>query len=159
VIVVADSSPLHYLIIIEQIELLPRLYGKMAVPPAVVAELRAIEAPVAVRRWMADLPPWLQTIAPLSVPEALKFLGAGEREAIALAGHLKADALLVDDREARRQAEARNLATIGTLAVLLDAAERGWIDLESVVARLRQSSFRASPQLLKAILDRYYGIG
>ena len=39
-IVVADSSPLHYLILLEQTELLHRLYEEVAIPDAVVAELR-----------------------------------------------------------------------------------------------------------------------
>lgn len=40
-IVVADSSPLHYLILLEQTELLRRLYENVLIPNAVASELRA----------------------------------------------------------------------------------------------------------------------
>jgi hypothetical protein len=44
-IVVADSGPLHYLILLEQIELLPRFYGQVLVPEPVAGELSAAGAP------------------------------------------------------------------------------------------------------------------
>jgi predicted nucleic acid-binding protein len=39
VIVVADASPLRYLILIEHTHVLPALYGHVIVPPAVITEL------------------------------------------------------------------------------------------------------------------------
>src|SRR6185503_15471917 len=44
-IVVADSSPLHYLILLGQAELLHRLYAEVVIPDAVAAELRAAQSP------------------------------------------------------------------------------------------------------------------
>jgi hypothetical protein len=38
-IVVADTSPLNYLILIEQVKILEALYGQVIVPPAVQDEL------------------------------------------------------------------------------------------------------------------------
>jgi len=34
-IIVADTTPLNYLILIEQIEILPKLYGRVIIPEAV----------------------------------------------------------------------------------------------------------------------------
>ena len=51
-IVVADSSPLHYLILLEQTELLRRLYGEVLIPDTVAAELRAPASPPAVSEWL-----------------------------------------------------------------------------------------------------------
>lgn len=48
-IVVADSGPLHYLILLEHTELLQRLYGQVLVPEPVAKELSAARAPAAVR--------------------------------------------------------------------------------------------------------------
>jgi hypothetical protein len=45
VIVVADTTPLQYLILIHYEPILPPLYGHMAVPPAVIEELRRGETP------------------------------------------------------------------------------------------------------------------
>ncbi len=55
-IVVADTTPLNYLTLIQQIDILRVLYGKVVVPAAALAEMRAEAAPVAVREW-ALLPP------------------------------------------------------------------------------------------------------
>ncbi len=47
-IVVADASPLNYLVLIDQIDLLPVLYQKVQIPEAVFAELRRPRAPKSV---------------------------------------------------------------------------------------------------------------
>jgi len=39
-VVIADTSPLNYLVLIGQIELLRRLYGKVLIPTEVLAEHR-----------------------------------------------------------------------------------------------------------------------
>jgi predicted nucleic acid-binding protein len=39
-IVIADATPLNYLILIDQAELLPRLFDRILIPPAVFAELQ-----------------------------------------------------------------------------------------------------------------------
>lgn len=48
-IVVADTSPVGYLILIEQIEILPKLYGSVVLPQAVHDELSRPSAPVKIR--------------------------------------------------------------------------------------------------------------
>ena len=40
-IVVSDTSPLNYLVLIEEVEVLPAIFGRVVVPPAVVEELQA----------------------------------------------------------------------------------------------------------------------
>jgi predicted nucleic acid-binding protein len=37
-IVIADTAPVNYLILIEAIELLPKLYGEVLIPQAVLTE-------------------------------------------------------------------------------------------------------------------------
>jgi hypothetical protein len=50
--------------------------------------------------------------------------------------------------------EGEHRDEFGTLRVLEDAAQLGLIDLPSVLARLRQTTFRAAPTLIRALLDR-----
>jgi predicted nucleic acid-binding protein len=70
------------------------------------AELNQQRTPDLVRSWLAGAPEWLHVQAPIQGREDLRRgLGAGEREAIALAAELSADALPVDDRDARHEAE------------------------------------------------------
>ena len=53
-VVVADTSPINYLVLIGQIDLLTRLYTRILIPPAVLAELKHPLAPKPVRNWACD---------------------------------------------------------------------------------------------------------
>lgn len=58
-IVIADTTPVNYLVLIEAADLLPRLFGKVFIPPAVLVELKDPETPSLVRAWLANAPAWL----------------------------------------------------------------------------------------------------
>jgi len=82
-IAVADASPLCYLILIGQIDLLPKLFVHVAVPRTVIAELLHEDAPEAVRTWASDLPAWIGVQEnPLSATAGLEKLQGGERASI-----------------------------------------------------------------------------
>ena len=51
-IVVADTSPIRYLVVIGEIEILPALFGPVIIPTVVRDELTHPRAPEAVRTWM-----------------------------------------------------------------------------------------------------------
>jgi predicted nucleic acid-binding protein len=154
-IVISDSSPLNYLILIGQANLLQKLYGQVLTPPAVYDELQRPSTPRVVRDWIAQAPAWLMIYQEAISPDAtLSRLDAGEREAIALAETLRADAVLIDERDGRRVAEQRHLTVIGTLQILDTAAENGIIDLPTVLDQLRLTTFRASTRLLRIFLTR-----
>src|SRR4029453_1874164 len=55
-LVVADTSPLNYLVLIQQDTLLPTLYERVMIPPAVHEELQRPRTPQAVRQWVAHPP-------------------------------------------------------------------------------------------------------
>ena len=154
-IVVADSSPLRYLILIEQIHLLPALFGSVVIPPAVVRELTHPSAPLQVHAWMAKVPEWVTVQSPsMQLQGAPAILGYGETEAIALAQELGADALLADDEHARQESLRRNIPVQGTLGILNLAAEHGLLsDLSSAFSRLRKTNFRVSERLLEYFLE------
>ena len=59
IVVVADTSPLNYLIRINCDHVLPVLYERVYVPAAVVEELGHPRAVAAVRAWLARTPSWL----------------------------------------------------------------------------------------------------
>ena len=61
-LVIADTSPINYLILIEHIDLLPRLFERVVIPGTVLSELSSHDAPPAVHRWIADPPAWLEMI-------------------------------------------------------------------------------------------------
>lgn len=150
-IVVSDTSPLNYLILIDEIEFLVKLYRDIIVPPAVVDELSASGAPVPVRRWIDGMPAWLTMRQVNTVDASLARLGRGEREAITLANELKADLVLIDEREGRQAARSCGLNVAGTLGVLAHAADRGLADLRDVTERLLQTNFRISSALIESL--------
>ena len=153
---VADTGPLHYLVMIDAIDLLPRLFTTVLVPRIVRDELSHANAPASVRAWIADPPPWLQ-IAPSPSVETLPFpkLDLGERAALALALSRHADVVLIDDRRGVAVARAHGLVSIGTLGLLDQAAARGLIDFTAVATRLTATNFRYPPELLDALLAHY----
>ena len=157
-IVVTDTTPVNYLILIDQVHLLKELYGRLVLPRAAHEEMRREKTPEKVRAWAGRLPDWVEVREAASPDPALK-LGVGEREAIALAEELGADLLLVDDAKARREARRRGLAVTGTLAVLVTAAGRGLVDLPAAIDALRQTTFRAPAALIASILDQHRGQG
>lgn len=153
-LIVADTSPINYLILIESDHVLPSLYGRIVIPPEVLDELRDPAAPEAVRAWAASPPTWLEVKVALVVDPTLP-LDPGERAAIALAQELAADRLLIDEQDGREVAIRLGIPIAGTLAVLRDAATSGLLDLKSAFDRLKQTTFRASPKLLNDILTDF----
>ena len=155
--IVADTSPLNYLLLIGEVEVLPKLYNHIVIPEAVFVELQARSTPAPVAEWIARRPRWLQ-VEPSAVPEGdrdAQTLGKGEREAIALAqAHLPSVVLLIDEGRGRRLATQRRIPIIGTLGVLDMAAARGLLHLPAALERLQQTSFHVAPGLIALLLDR-----
>lgn len=154
--VVLDTSPVCYLLLIGEIEILPALYDRLFVPPAIATELGDPEAPQTLRDWVVSPPSWLEIhpVRPRTLRD-LSLLQAGEREAIFLTEDLGADLVVLDDLEARGAAVGRGLKITGLLGVLDQAATEKLIDLPMAVERLRGTSFHVSPWLLKNLLDRH----
>jgi predicted nucleic acid-binding protein len=152
-IVVADSSPINYLILIEEIDILTKMYGRVVIPRAVREELLRPSAPEVVRNWIGQLPAWLEVHTPVNAPDAsLAALDPGERDAIMLAAELRADQLIVDDRQGRREAEKRGIPVMGTLGVLRQGATLGLLDLRIAVKHLEATSFYIAPEVLARLL-------
>jgi predicted nucleic acid-binding protein len=153
-IVIADTGPINYLILIGEIAVLPALYLRIVVPPSVCEELKRPRAPEAVRAWIAQPPTWLEILSPSKSPDAgLAHLDAGERDAIPLAEELGADQIIIDEIRGRREAQRRCLPFTGTLGVLAAGAEQGLLDLRNAVDCLRKTNFHISGD----ILDRLIG--
>jgi predicted nucleic acid-binding protein len=129
------------------------MFGRVEIPEAVRDELTAADAPPEVSGLAARPPNWLgvYSVKRESGTE-LERLQAGEHEAIILAEQSGADLIVLDEKAARRVAATRGLKVTGTLGILKEASERGLIDLTEAIARLRQTTFRASPRLIQNLL-------
>jgi predicted nucleic acid-binding protein len=153
--VIADTSPLNYLVLIEAVEILQQLYERISVPEAVIAELRSPDAPLPVRQWAAVLPAWVEVhavaIESLADPR-WQPLHAGERAALALAILLQADLVLMDERTGVGVARKNGFRVTGTLGILDEAARQELLDLATVIEKLKATTFRYPRSLVAELL-------
>lgn len=153
-IVVSNTSPLNYAILIQAIDVFPGLFGRVIVPESVAEELSHPGAPETVRAWISGPPSWLEIASPnTTVPDI--DLHPGERDALCIALERGADLVLVDDQAARRVAREHGIPVTGTLGVLERAAERGLLNLEQAIDALRRTSYRIREEVLESLLKRH----
>lgn len=154
-IVISDTTPLNYLILVGCKDIVEKLFSEVVVPEAVFNELQHADTPDIVRLFIQAPPQWLRVRSVTAVADpSLRMLEIGEREAIILAEELKADLILMDDANGRQKALQRNLPVIGTLGVLEKAAIQGLLDLPTIINKLKATNFRASDTLYDLFLKR-----
>jgi predicted nucleic acid-binding protein len=152
IVVVADTSPLNYLIQIRCDHVLPVLYERVLVPSVAVQELSHPNAVQTVRTWLTLRPAWLVVQHVEEATDAqLARLDPGERQAIQVAQRENADLLLMDERVGVRIAREHGLAVTGTLGVLLQAAKRRVIDVERALTDLEATDFRCSRRVMEDV--------
>lgn len=147
-IVIADTTPINYLVLIDEIDILEKLYGQVVVPTAVFEELNAVAAPSKVKSWLVNHPEWFEVKGlTTEIGEDLKFLDVGEGEAIQLAEELNADLLIMDERLGRKTAEEHGLRVVGTIGILALAKKKDLINLGEVFEKLENTNFYLSDKL------------
>lgn len=151
---IADSGPLICLARINQLELLPRLFTKILVPPEVWDEvavrgkdhLGAYE--VSLVTWMTIQAPDPQLVKPLSI-----LVDTGEAQAIALAQTTDDCTILLDDARARKIAHRLNIKQIGTIGLLLRAKRRGLVEtIRPHIDALVENGIYIRKELIDAVL-------
>lgn len=152
-IIVADTSPINYLLLIGQVHLLPQLFQEIIIPDVVRDEMLDPDAPIPLQQWIANPPSWLTVRSVSKVDPTLNTLDPGEQTAITLAQTLSADLLIIDERLERSVASQRGIPIIGTIGILDDAASQGLIDLENAINQLKQTNFRISRRIIQALLE------
>ena len=155
-IIISDTSPINYLVLIGDIGILEALFKRVLIPPAVLNEMQHPKTPRTVKDWINNPPAWLEVKrADDSLFTPSKRIADGEREVIALAIELNAAAILIDDRDGTLEARKQGLIALGTVNALERAAEMNLLDLPEAIDRLRQTSFRLPPiGLLAAMFER-----
>jgi predicted nucleic acid-binding protein len=157
VIVVSDTTPLNYLIVIDAVDVLPKLFVEVYVTHAVLIELTHPKAPEVVRKWAQLPPPWLKVEEPISRLPSTARLGLGEATAISLAKERHITAVLIDERRGTKIARQEGLVPLPTLAILERAAEQHLLDLRPAIEKLQRTNIRISQKLIDAALARHAG--
>jgi predicted nucleic acid-binding protein len=142
---------------LQLLNVLPRLYGEVLIPPAVADELAVpVSGPAGIDP--RTIPFFrIQSPSGMALVDDLRArLGAGESQAIALAVELKADAVLMDGLDGRAAASKLGLTAIGVLGVLVQAKHAGLVKaVTPLVHRLiRELDFRVSEPLIREIERR-----
>ncbi len=154
-IVVSDTTPLNYLILLDAADVLPTLFARVYTPSAVIHELAHSRSPERVRHWVNPPPFWLNVQDPTRIGSSLS-LGPGETAAIALALELKADWILLDERKGSRKAEGCGLRVAGTLAIIEEAGVRNLLDYDDALSRLvSDTTFYVTDDVLRQSARRY----
>ena len=152
---ISDTSPICYFARLGLLDVLPELLGPILVPMAVVDEIDRG------RVFIPELPDlrvldWVDIeMAAANIGDAsISHLGPGETEALALARSLSGVCLLMDDFQAREQATKIGISVRGTLALLLMAKEKKYVqEVGPLINQLKEMGFRLSDSLQNTFLS------
>lgn len=157
-IVASDTSPLTSLAAIGHFELLRALFGEIHISQGVWRELNhgGRRHPGSLQ---AEGAPWVHRheVKDLTLVTVLQSdLDLGEAETLALAIELKADLVLLDEKEGRHIAGRLGLRTLGVLGILLQAKRLGAVvEIRSLLDALRkQAGFFLGESLYWQVLEQ-----
>jgi len=144
-VTVSDASPLILLDKIGRLQLLRKMFREVLVTHQVAAEIGR------------SLPKWIKISSPpKSFGESLltHTIGRGEASAIALAFSHKDSLIILDDRRARRVATQLGLIVTGTLGVIVQAKNAGYLrSVKRVLVDISKTDFRLSNDLIRKTLQ------
>lgn len=152
-LLIADTSPLISLLVIDQLQLLDQLFEEYYLPKAVWDELNSHNELLDYSDQLSLLSLRVKEIHSIYVP--MPGIDVGETEAIILCKEMQADILLVDDKKAREVAELLGVICTGTLAVLLRAHGKRLIkELRPLFMKLLEKNRYYSKILLNQLLEK-----
>lgn len=152
--VVSNSTPLIALSRIGRLGIIRELFNSIVIPKAVFLEVATDKKFRAGSTEVLEAS-WIQTIevANTAVVDFLSVtVDAGESEAIALAKEIKADLLLIDDRDGRNMAESVGIAVTGTIGLLLRYYKGNQDNFKLALDELVAHGFRISREEYERVL-------
>jgi len=154
---VCNTGPLVALSIIDQIDILRRLFEFVAVPEAVHREILEGGTTNAGLSNYHKVQ-WIKVMA-LSTrtdPLLMTSLDEGEAAVILLARELNADFALIDERKARKIARTvYGLKVIGSAGILVEAKRQGLIDnVGSALQIMRDNGYRIGDSIIDTALRK-----
>lgn len=157
-LVISNTSPLLNLAIINRLHLIREQFTEITIPSVVLKELRIDEnipgSPQLREGYEAD---WIKVKAVENqafVQLLKRELDEGEAEAIALGIELKADLVLLDERDGRKIARSLGLNITGVLGIILRGWQQGNISsVKTIINQLRSDAhFHIASHLEEQIL-------
>lgn len=154
--VVVNSTPLIALSIINKLDILKQLYGKVYVPYGVYEEI-CVEGSSRVGSDILKNTDFL-IIEKIKNEDARKFfqtsLHKGEVEVMILGNEIKVDLCIIDDLLARKYAKYLGFNITGTLGILIKAKEKGIIqDVKSLADELIRNNIYIDDKLYRKVME------
>lgn len=151
--VVSNTTPILALIKVDKLFLLKDLFGNIYIPKAVYNEIE--EGKTKPYYHDLKLESWIK-ILDIENRQPLNFLfdlDKGEAEAITLAKEIKADLLLLDEKEGRRYANLLDLPIAGTIGLLIKAKDKGLLgSVKEILLELVEKGIWIKPSLYDKVL-------
>lgn len=149
--VFCNTTPFIALSAVNQLALLPKLFGKIYVVD-VVADECARGGPISVPD-LASLE-WVEIVQSKPCESLILFeLDKGEKHTLDMAKRMLADKVIIDEKLGRDLGEYLGLNVTGTLGVLLKAKQQGLIESFSDCAyRMQQHGIRYNTELLSKLV-------
>ena len=157
--VVSDSSPLNYLALLSDFDLLRQIYHTVVIPPAVYREVVESGADYPVEKAVqAALGDWISVAeapgaADVATLRHAFHLDLGESEAILVAEALENASVLMDERRGVQCARSRGMVVIRTPLIYAHAKLLGLVgSVQEKLDELRSHGFRLSNRHYEQIL-------
>ena len=151
---VVNASPIISLARIGCAELMLDLYSQVVVPYGVYEEIAACSVVDPAVSWIRRHESLL--VREIAIPATVSEwnLGKGEAQVLAYAYLNKAFTASIDDRPAKRCAEALSIRVCGTIALIVEAKRRQLVPCASaLLVELRANGFRMTESLFAKALS------
>ncbi len=159
-LVVSNTSPVLNLALIGKLHLIKSQFSEITLPESVIAELnlhKDIPGNEDIR--IAIKQHWIRIhkLTNLAVSSILKtYLDEGESDAIALALELKADIILLDEKDARSYARNLGLPMTGVIGILV----KGYFDgeIKSIRRSMEDLETKAGFRIGKKLYNQIFNL-
>lgn len=152
-IIIADSSPLITLALIDKLEILELLFKEVIISEGVYEEIIKKDKPKStkLKEYFKNN---VKTVSNIIAVNILKQdIDLGEAESIVLALELKIEDILIDDLKGRKYAKIEGLKIIGSMGLLLEAKRRGFIkEIKPLLEILIKNNIRLGDALIEQVL-------
>lgn len=152
-IIIADSSPLITLAIIDKLEILELLFKEVIISKGVYEEIIKKNKPKSEKLRQYFMNNVKEVNNKIAVNILKQDIDLGEAESIILALELQVEDILIDDLKGRKYAKIEGLKIIGSMGLLLEAKRRGFIkEIKPLIEILIKNDIRLGDSLIKQVL-------
>jgi predicted nucleic acid-binding protein len=152
---VIDSSSLIILGKLSLLHILPQLCNELIIPEGVAREIAKGPRNDRARIWLdKEGKGYLRNIEPINLVTASWDLGQGETEVISYCYAVPQKIAIIDDKAAKKCAEALSISVKGTLAIIILAKKSKLIPkAKPVLKQMIDAGFRIKNSLYEKILE------